>query len=291
MESTIGFDEIRFRIFLGVEELEERHTSDYIVSCMEDILSDWDIPIVKVVAIVTDGGANIVAACKTMFGEDKHLTCFAHQLNTIVSNSLEDTNNSKLTSAIQKLKRIVTWFHQSVVAADELRKLTDLKLIQSVPTRWNSTLHMIERYLKISNHVVNALLQNPKSPTMLTSEEQQILQEAVSFLRVFDEITTKVSSESVVTVSEIFPYSKYILRHLQKQEANTVPGQLLNVKLKTVAKDKFDKYETHGIISCSTILDPRFKKIHFENARSCVKGKEIILFDKIFKTVNVIHST
>lgn len=220
-----------FDDFTGVFELDDHHTIDYLVNCVENILNKWGISTDKVHAVITDGAANIVGAVKKMFGEAKHLYCFAHMLNLIVNAAVNDEKNSKLTTAIEKLKKIVTWFHQSVVAADQLKKVTNLKLIQSVPTRWNSVLSMVERYLEISDNVASVLLNNAKSPDILTYEENEFLREFVAIFKVFEEITIKIQSETVVTVSQIIPFSRYIMSHIENQPVNTLPAKLVLVLL------------------------------------------------------------
>lgn len=106
--------------FTGVFELDDHHTIDYLVSCIEKILNKCEVLTNKVHTVITDRPANIVGAVKKMFSEAKHLYCFAYILNLIVNaTTRNDENNSKLITAIEKLKTIVTWFHQSVVAAQQ----------------------------------------------------------------------------------------------------------------------------------------------------------------------------
>lgn len=44
----------------------------------------------QVVTVVTDSGANILSAVKTIFGNDKHLPCFAHTLNLVTQRLLNE---------------------------------------------------------------------------------------------------------------------------------------------------------------------------------------------------------
>ncbi len=242
------------------------------VECTKNILNEWEIPQDKISAVVTDGGPNIVGAVKKLFGNEKHLYCFAHILNLIVMKSLDDDKNLKLTAAIDQLKKIVTWFHQSVVAADELKKLTPLKLKQSVPTRWNSVLTMIDRYIEISDKVTGILVKTPKSPELISADQLQLLQEVASALRVFNEVTVRIQSETSVTISQIIPYAHYILSHINKQNAETLSGKLFLARLKETATSKLQGIEQVNIATCATILDPRFKRAHFESPIAAARG-------------------
>lgn len=77
----------------------------------------------------------------------------AHILAHLVPDSLKTIYT--IEEIITKVKNIVT-VKRSVVASDELNRLqkrdgktegTILKFKQEVPTRWNSMLYMIERFL------------------------------------------------------------------------------------------------------------------------------------------------
>lgn len=117
---------------IGVTEITERHTSEVIGKWMKTILRDWHIDDEKIIVVVTDNGANIKKAVRDFFGSTRHIACFAHSINLVA----EDTMNFQGAILLcTKIKKIVTFFKQSIIAADALRKLTHFKLIQSIDTR------------------------------------------------------------------------------------------------------------------------------------------------------------
>ena len=116
---------------------------------MRRVVSEWELE-EKLVAVVTDNAANITAAVRQLQQTDgcravKHLPCFAHTLNLVVQQAVQAIVDLKT-----KVKNIVTYFHQSTVAAAKLEELQEqmrpnqapLKLKNDVVTRWNSTQHM-----------------------------------------------------------------------------------------------------------------------------------------------------
>ncbi|CAK1587944.1 unnamed protein product [Parnassius mnemosyne] len=63
----------------------------------------------------------MVKAVDIAFGK-KHIPCFAHTLNLVVQNSMQQC--TELRNLINKVKDIVTWFKQSNMASNKLRKAT-----------------------------------------------------------------------------------------------------------------------------------------------------------------------
>lgn len=78
---------------------------------------------------------------------------FAHTLNLVAQRSLNDLEDGQ--NIISKIKAIVTFFKHLVNASEELRKLCDYKLKQSVPTRWNLVYYMMDRFVLCSNHIAS----------------------------------------------------------------------------------------------------------------------------------------
>lgn len=90
---------------LGVFELFEKHTAEYVQKRLTYILQEWNVSIDKVTAIVTDNDSTVMKVNREMFGEKKIIPCFAHTVNLVVTNSLD---KSKVASAIiSKVREIV----------------------------------------------------------------------------------------------------------------------------------------------------------------------------------------
>lgn len=53
---------------------------------------EWLIDTSKVMAVVIDGGANVVIAIDIAFGKEVHVICFAHLLNLVTRSSIQKIN-------------------------------------------------------------------------------------------------------------------------------------------------------------------------------------------------------
>lgn len=76
-------------IALGVKNLSQHHTGDNICQDLKEMLEGWSISREHIVSITTDNGANIVSGIqKLMEGLDIHVSCFAHNINLVLSKAL-----------------------------------------------------------------------------------------------------------------------------------------------------------------------------------------------------------
>lgn len=66
---------------------------------------------------------------------------------------------------------------------------------------------------------------------MLAYEENEFLREFVTIFKVFEEIT-------IVTVSQIIPFSQYIMSYIENQQVNTLPTKFVLTKFEEVASRK-----------------------------------------------------
>ena len=90
--------------------------------------------------------------------------------------------------------------------------MPQLKLIQEVRTRWNSTYYMLERFLQMADLVSMVLfkLQREKSTKrkpspMLTAEDIEALTEVKELLKPLEEATRTVCKDKSVCLSDIIP--------------------------------------------------------------------------------------
>lgn len=209
---------------LTTEKLNKNHTAQYLYETLIEIFEEWKI-INKVVAIVTDSGANIKAAIKKMNGIP-HIPCTAHKLNLVVTNALKiqcgadesDVDNNigwdgvnDLNILLKKCRSIVTFFKKSEIGhrclQDKLKQLSlpDLKLKQDVSTRWNSSLLMLERLVTLKEPLTCVMMSLKDGPTMLLPMEWRIIEDIIPLLTPFNLMTTELSGEKYPTLAMVIP--------------------------------------------------------------------------------------
>lgn len=185
---------------LSTKPLENgiNHTAENIANSLKSILEEWNI-CNKVTCIVTDNASSMIKACELL--QKRHMPCFAYTINLVVQDNLH-----VVEGVLKKVKIVITFFKQSTVASNTLKNEQtekSLKLIQECPTRWNSTLYMIQRVLELSEPLGRALLKLRNAPTPLTVEDYAILKDISMLLQCFEEATQKVSGKAELMVLQI----------------------------------------------------------------------------------------
>lgn len=274
---------------IGLVELSERHNAEYLSNELKKICDEWNIKEEKIVAVITDNGANIVKAVAEMFGKNKHIPCFAHTLDLVAQKIFEKCDNLK--KIIENVKRIVTYFKHCVQATDELRKAQSgkvaLKLIQSCPTRWNSTFYMLERFLKLCEYVAPILISHTNAPDMISGAEKHILLQVIQVLKPIEKASKEVSGEQYLTASKIIPIINCLNKEMEHLELDNEHAISLKNAVILELQKRFGAVEQVKLLAVTTILDPRFKKIHFNNANACAQA--IIHLQSSYK--NLVKST
>lgn len=198
----------------------------------------------------------------------RHLSCFAHTLNLVVTDAISASIGAKL----EKVKSIVQFFKQSSSALAKLREMQtslnkdQLKLKQDVPTRWNSTFDMLERLLKNKEPLVSTLaLLGYKD--QLQELEWTELAHAVKILAVFNDVTREISAEANVSLSKTTVLSRIMTRKVRQYLETNRDAPESIVKLGNELLDgltwRFGNRESNELISQAIILDPRFKSQGF----------------------------
>lgn len=261
---------------LGVYDLSERHTSDYIAVKLKEACFEWEIPMNSVTAVITDGANNMTKSIELAFGRNHQIPCFAHTINLIAERSL--SNVAELTKLISNVKSIVTWFKHSVVGSDDLRKLTggDGKLIQEVSTRWNSTFYMLQRFISLRPFVNEILNKNIKAPEMISAQSVLDITEVIEVLKPLEAATRELCGEFYVTSSVIIPMTHLLYNKINQTKTTTIISSKLKVALLEQCQKRFECIESVTQVAIATILDPRFKKIYFKSSIALSRALSII---------------
>lgn len=261
-------------VAFALVELDERHTGDYLGKQMLELCSEWNIETDKITAVLADNASNMKKAISDAFGKEKYVPCFAHCLDLIAKKPFTQIDSVK--ELLKDVSNIVRYFKHSNIAASELKKeqkndstQAPLRLIQSCPTRWNSTFYSIKRFLLLSEKIAPILIRNSTAPNMLTADRLEELKELVSLLGPIEELSKELSGQQYVTCSKSIPMKFCMLYTIQKYSAKTKIGEECKKMLIKEIKSRFAELESNPILSIATILDPRFKKHYFGDPVAC----------------------
>ncbi|KAK0139816.1 Zinc finger BED domain-containing protein 1 [Merluccius polli] len=255
---------------LQTRVMHESHTAVNVNAMFHSVAEEWGLTVSDLV-IVTDNAANMLAA--TQIDNLAHITCFAHTLNLAAQRALKLTAVSRL---LGRIRRITGFFHRSTIANHELQekqKLLQLpvhKLKTDVPTRWNSALDMIERFLEQQPAICAALL----SPNVrrcgsdictLSETDVSTAEEIASALKPMKEATHIMSEDSTPTLSVIAPLHAQLL-HDTGPAGTVADAPVIREIKRAIHEDMAKRYSSardKRMLYAASLLDPRFKALPF----------------------------
>ncbi len=151
--------------------------------------------------VLRDSGANMVKGMR--LAEVPDLSCGAHTLQLVVNDGIN--SQQAVADIVAKLKSSATHFNHSVLAKQHLKNIQkelDLpqhRIIQSVPTRWNSTLHMLESMLE-QKRALNVCSGEHGKISVLTADQWALVENLIATLSPLEQITLKMSrSDSMIS--------------------------------------------------------------------------------------------
>ncbi|XP_043468397.1 uncharacterized protein LOC122502421 [Leptopilina heterotoma] len=134
---------------------------------------------------------------------------------------------------------------------------------------------MLDRFLELSDFIGRVLLKvsrekstRGKPPMMLTPEEEEIAIEIRDILKPMSQVTKEICSEKSVTLSKCIPLISLLQKSINNYEATHPVSFNFKQTLLTNLEKRFRTVENIKVAAMATILDPRFKKLHFQNAVS-----------------------
>ncbi|XP_072401942.1 E3 SUMO-protein ligase ZBED1-like [Diabrotica undecimpunctata] len=260
------------RVVLATNVINESKTAENIARVLKEIFDQWNI-FDKISCIVTDNAANMLKACELL--QKTHIPCFAHSLNLAVQ---ENFKSNLIQPLLKKCKDVVTFFKSSPTATlkfkEEQRQFwrdthernkEPYKLLQEVPTRWNSCFYMIKRILLTSDPLNNTLLKLRNAPQPFSADGIAVMKDMEKCLSVFEDATEKVSGYKYVTISLLIPTVFGIYNFLSSCDLLTEIGLKFRDGLVESVRTRLFPYETRTVPRISTILDARFKKDGFKS--------------------------
>jgi hypothetical protein len=180
--------------------------------------------------------------------------------NSLTLTEEEEHLHEDPLQALSKLRDIVNFFRASPLRRQQLalsQSDTEFELVLDVPTRWNSTLHMIKRANLIKPAIELALKELRDSPDPLSQEEWDFLSCQTELLSIFEKPTLEVSKDPSF-LSVIHPLTINILKNLSLFSPKY--KELSQAKAAAISKLKLYWERTKSpVYYYATLLDPRCK--------------------------------
>ena len=267
----------RTNVMLNASRIDGSHTGAYIAQKIKEILESWFISTYLVHVILRDNGSNMVRAMKDASLPD--LGCFAHTLQLVVHDGV--LSQRAVIDILAICRKVVGHFKHSSLAYSRLREiqknlsLPQHRLKQDEPTRWNSTLYMLQSITE--QKMALAAYSSEYDIAQLSSYQLDLVNKIISTLTPIEEITKSISTNAA-SVSAIIPFIRMLEKSLEKHHDDRGVQTMKQEMLKSL-KQRYACAESNEILTISTALDPRFKDKCFrqldtvEEVKSRLKDK------------------
>ncbi len=245
------------KVLLHAQEFSGSHTASALAMAFNEMLKTWNISKSKVHVIVRDNAANM---CKAM--QDAHLPnlpCMAHTLQLAVTEGL--LSQRSVTDIVATGRKIVGHFKHSPLAYSRLQDVQaqlgqpKKRLQQNVPTRWNSTYYMLSSLME-QKHALGAYAADYELPVTLTSYQWGLIENILTLLAPFEELTKEISS-STATAADVIPSIIALKRLLKKSTEMDHGVKTVKSTLLEAVEKRFSDVELEPLYCLATILDPR----------------------------------
>ncbi|KAK9733188.1 hypothetical protein RND81_04G049900 [Saponaria officinalis] len=182
-------------------------------------------------------------------GEYFHVRCCAHILNLIVQEGLKDLDDAiiKVRESVKYNKGSQSRKQRFLTCVQHVNLESVRGLRQDVPTRWNSTYHMLDSALYYRRAFNN-----------LAKTDLNYIEKICKFLKVFHDVTCVFSGTKFPTSNLYFTHVLRV-RLLLKEEMGSRDNFIKSMAARMFVK--FDKYWStfSTIMAITVIFDPRYK--------------------------------
>ena len=259
---------------LHAQSFPGEHTGEMICSKYKAMFEGWEIQQEQVHLIVRDNASNMVKAMREAAYPD--LGCFAHTLQLIIHDGV--LTQRAVIDVLANCRKIVGHFKHSPLAycrLEEIQKSLGVPqhhLKQDEPTRWNSTLYMLQSVLEQKTAL--AAYGAEHAIPHLAPNQWDLIQKIVAVLNPVEEITRSISTE-VASVSLIIPFIRAFRRTLEDHNNDRGIRTMKSEMLDSLNR-RYGGAESNKALVLATMLDPRFKDKFFSGVHERIKAKELL---------------
>ncbi|XP_046316688.1 zinc finger BED domain-containing protein 4-like [Marmota monax] len=193
--------------------------------------------------------------------EHSSLPCFSHTVDLIVSEAIKSQRMvQSLLSAARKLCERVQrspTAREKLAALQREYELPQHHLVQDVPSRWSTSLHMLERLLE-QKRAINEMSIECSFRELISCDQWEVMQSVCHALRPFDAASREMSVH-VSTLSQVIPMIHILSRKVEMLFGETMGIDTMLKSLKEAMASRLSATLHDPRYAFATLLDPRYK--------------------------------
>lgn len=131
--------------------------------------------------------------------------------------------------------------------------------------------YMFKRFIELSEGISLVLLRFPKAPPMLSASELQLARKIIQVMSPIEAATKEICSKHYVTGSKVIPLINCLKKKIDNLGADLSSSAAIKLlhSLFNNINMRFGAIKQVSLLAISTALDPRFKRLHFNNNVAC----------------------
>lgn len=220
-------------------------------------------------------------------GDHSSVQCFSHTVNLIVSEAMKSQRMvQNLLSIARKVCERVHRSHRAKERLAELQKEYELPqhhLIQDVPSKWNTSFHMLERLVE-QKRAINEMSIECNFRELISCDQWEVMQSVCHALKPFDAASREMSTH-VSTLSQVIPMIHILTRKVEMlfEETMGIDTMLKSLKEAMVSRLSATLHDPRYVFA--TLLDPRYKASLFSEEEAEQYKQDLI------RELEMLHST
>ncbi|NXD09629.1 ZBED4 protein, partial [Nothocercus nigrocapillus] len=194
-------------------------------------------------------------------GDHSSVQCFSHTVNIIVNEAIK--SQRMVQNLLSIARKICERVHRSAKAKEklaELQKEYELpqhQLIQDVPSKWNTSFHMLERLIE-QKRAIDEMSIECSFRELISCDQWEVMQSVCHALKPF-EVASREMSTHMSTLSQVIPMIHILNRKIEMlfEETMGIDTMLKSLKEAMVSRLSSTLHDPRYIFA--TLLDPRYK--------------------------------
>ncbi|XP_061124239.1 zinc finger BED domain-containing protein 4 [Syngnathus typhle] len=215
-----------------------------------------------------------------------HVTvqCFAHTIDLIVSEAIK--SQRMVQNLLSMARKICERIHRSAKAKEKLaelqkdHRLPENRLIQDIPSKWRTSLLMLERLVE-QQKAVDELSIECNFREIVSCDQWEVMQSVCNALKPFEVAYGEVRNRAA-TLGQVIPLIHILNRKIELLFDETVGIDNMLRSLKEATVSRMSATLNDPRFTWATMLDPRYKTSLFteEEAERCKQDliQELDLF-------------